>query len=73
MYYFHQNNEHYNDNVTFYFKAEQPFVYSMTCRGRDDVGSWGGNGYFICTNSGIQFWMLKDYDDREAAEQYGEY
>ena len=44
-------------------------MYSFTSRGSDQNGSWGGNGYYFCTHSGIRVWWLKDYDDRESAGQ----
>lgn len=54
-------------------KKETPFQYSFTSRGSDEIGSWTGNGYYLCTSEGIVVWMLKDYDDREEAGQTGDY
>lgn len=37
--------------------------------GVDSWGSWTSRGFYFVGPTGIQFWMLKDYNDKEAAHQ----
>mgnify|MGYP006872494714 CR=1 FL=1 len=39
--------------------------------GNDSFGSWYSNGYLLCSYSGMKFWMYKEYDNKIAAGQTG--
>lgn len=52
---------------------ETPYIYRMNMQGSDSLGDWSAEGYYLLTPSGVQFWMLKDYRDKERAGQTGEW
>lgn len=50
-------------------RKQGPFEYSFTMAGTDSWGTWTSRGFYFVGLNGIQFWMLKDYDDKDAAGQ----
>ena len=41
--------------------------------GSDKFGSWQAKGFILCKEGSMFFWMYKEYDDRTAAGQTGDY
>lgn len=48
---------------------KKPFVTKINLTGNDHFGYWKSQGYIVCEDSGIKFWMYKEYFDKAAAGQ----
>lgn len=41
--------------------------------GSDKFGNWKGKGFILCKDGSMFMWIYKEYDDREAAGQTGDW
>ncbi len=52
---------------------EEDFCTEIQALGSDKFGTWKADGDILCRNGQLFMWLVKEYDNKQAAGQTGEF